>query len=180
MKKFNQVYVIGLFVIGAALSGCGRNDYNGTFTGTVTAGQGSSASNIYGNPNGYSNYNNYNAYSAADTATLKLTQNGQQVQGSYSTMNGDTGTFYASATTSSQLSNIQLNLQQYNGNTTTGFNTMPTGTATYCGGTYYSGNLTSTDSAREIDGTLNAAGGTNVQNPLCGSKTFRLIKMNNS
>jgi hypothetical protein len=169
--KMNKLVLMGL-TAAAVLSSCGRNDYNGTYSGTATNGANGATTNGIAN-------NQFNNFATQDTVTLTLNQNGEQVQGSYTSASGETGNFYANARSSNRLDSVQLNIQQYSGNNTTGnsgFQTMPTGYGAFCAGAFYTGSLNAPDDARQIEGTLNAAGGMVSNNPQCTSKTFRLFK----
>ena len=189
--KLNKMYVTGLLAA-AALSSCGRNDYNGTYAGTATNGQGGMNGQQFqtttqGQFNNFQQpfpNNNNGALISQDQVTLTLNQNGEQVQGSYSSQSGETGNFYANARSSNRLDSVQLNIQQYQQQGTNdfqgGYQQMQNGFAAYCAGSFYTGNLNAPDDARQIEGTLQAAGGASAQNPQCQSKTFRLFKNGNN
>jgi hypothetical protein len=133
----NQTKIL-LAVIGVlALSSCGRNRFNGTFTGFETSQMG------------------------ASQATLVLQEDGGAVTGTYTVtgqMGTQTGQLTGSAQDADTLTNVTLVMSATapaaTTNTTTNFpvvgNTMGA-----MGQGFFTGNLASTNRGRQINGTLN-------------------------
>lgn len=133
-----------------ALSACGKNDFNGTYTGYETAS---------GTQSGYG--------MGATPVTLNLKQNDEFVTGTYTAQSSMytggqsqsvTGQFSASAQNSDKLDNVQLIVSQSGYG---GYNGYPTGSGSgyYGSGQIYSGSLSASDDGRRLQGTLNMMGG---------------------
>ncbi len=175
MKK-KQNIILGFVAAVAVLSGCGRNDYNGTYEGYETSTQtGAANGQVYGMNTVQPDY-----------VTLTLSQNGETVSGNYTAKNsGVQGTFMASANSANRLDNVRLTLSQTNNvSNPNGFNNFGINQGAYCPG-LYTGTLTAADDARRLNGTLTMYGATtqantgNYYNSLCSGKTLDLSKSNN-
>jgi len=173
--KTKQNIILGFIAAVTVLSGCGRNDYNGTYEGFETsAQQGATNGQVYG----------VNMVQP-EPVTLSISQNGETVSGTYTAKNsGVQGTFMASANSSNRLDNVRLTLNQSNNvNNPNGFNNFGTTQGAYCPG-LYTGTLNSEDDARRLQGVLTMYGTTTANvgmgfNSLCGGKKLDLSKTDN-
>jgi len=147
-----------------AFTGCGKNDFNGTYTGYETQSAGSVGGTV-GNYGGY-----------ATPVTLQLKQEDDFVTGSYSAQSSYsggqsmTGQFTASAKDADKLTNVQLVLSYSSGAggyPNQGYGSYPNYNT---GGSFYSGELSSQNDGRSLSGTLNMMGGYSGQ----GGKTLML------
>lgn len=138
-----------------ALSACGKNDFNGTYTGYETQ-SGSTGGMGMGYPT---------------PVTLNLKQNDEYVTGTYTSQaqfqggQSMTGQFSASAKSSDKLDNVQLIMTASGGQWNGG---MPGNGM----GSFFSGSLSSQDDGRRLTGTLNQMGG--MQGGMTYGKTLML------
>ena len=101
MMKHKKV-VLGLAALTVVFSGCGKNDYNGTYEGYETPTATGTNQQMYG----------MNMVQP-DYATLTISQNGETVSGTYTTRSGIQGNFMASAASSNRLDNVRLTLPKF-------------------------------------------------------------------
>jgi hypothetical protein len=175
MLKTNQVLLAVASLLAIGLSGCGKENYQGTYTGYDVASASTTA------PTGTTGYNPNTppVNQAPRTVTLTLSNNGDlvsgtytaaatnQFNGGYSTYNsgfstGATYTFSASSSTSGQLTNVTM---------------IPSAST---GGSSYSscalqGSLSSSDKGQSITGTLSPFG---YANSGCTAITINLTRPN--
>lgn len=177
-----------------ALSACGKNNYNGTYTGYETsAASAAQTTNTGMQQGGY--YPQQNMGGGTGIVTLTLKQDGDIVSGTYATQvsnsgyntgygnagsSNGSGTFSASSQKSNSLDNVQLAIT-YGSVTGSAGSYSPYGNT---GGTtcILSGNLQSSNDGKSLSGTLNMIGGGQQYSPYgsaCSSKTLMLNRTTN-
>lgn len=134
-----------------ALSSCGKNDFNGRYTGYETVTPNAQNSQL-----GYNSYM-YGVGNQSYPVTLELREDDDQVRGSYRLHDGSTGDFRASASGADKLNNIRLTITQMGTGQVQGgnmpqWNTLPSVSMSYCN--LYTGELKASNNGRRIEGTL--------------------------
>ncbi len=172
MLKTNKVLLaITAMTLSFGLTGCGKDNYQGTYTGYEVLGQAQTTTTTGGtNPQYYPQ-----AGYGTNMVTLTLTDSGNVVSGTYSVTSAYqttgqypqtgaamTSQFQASAENSGSLSNVSLlKISQYGGQP--------------C---LYTGSLSSSNHGQTINGTLNAAATSGQIGNYCGTLTLSLTRGN--
>ena len=171
LKTKKVLMAIAAMSLTLGLMGCGKDNYQGTYTGYEIRAQGTTT----GTTTPTSGYNTgYNSYNAARAVTLTLSNNGDVVSGTYqvtqpsyggTTTTGTYGAaesyqFTGSSQTSGQISNIML---------------VSTGGYSQYSNCFMQGTLSSQNHGQTLSGTLTAAasGASN-----CGSLQLSLTRGN--
>ena len=165
-----KVSLLALGFVTLAFSSCGRNDFNGRYTGFETTvanpataqpqqqQPGTNPVNTGWNNNAIWGVGAFGA-NQSYPVTLELREDNDQVRGNYRLADGSFGDFRASAAGADRLTNVRLTITQVgtgqvNGGGVPQFNVAPTYSMSFCN--LYTGELRATNRGRRIEGTLNS------------------------
>ncbi len=171
-------------ILGLALTGCGKDNYNGNYSGTeikmpaTQTGQ-TGQTGQPGQPGYYPTNNYYNQQQSYRGVTAELHHDGEIVTGTYNITPNQYGGVQ-SQTTSVQQETYRFEANANTANQLTGVRLIPMSTSYYGGGgCVLEGNLTAVQDGRRITGTLNPTNtGYQSTNYLCGPTQITLDRAN--
>ena len=178
MMKTNKVLMAALAtILAAGLSGCGRDNYQGTYTGYEVRNQATVAGQTQPTQVGYSQ---------ARSVSLVLTNNGDVVSGTYTVTNTNNGSYYPQQGGNTNLGQevYQFTASSEQSNQLTNVMLFSSGSSMSTGGGYgysmYSnclmqGTLQAQNKGQIVSGTLSPIASANSQ---CGSMTLQLTRGN--
>jgi hypothetical protein len=172
LKTKNVLLAIAALSLSFGLTGCGKDNYQGTYTGTEIRAAATTG--------GTTTNNNYYGQNMARAVTLTLSNSGDVVSGTYQVtqsqmyggQTGQTGygtqesyQFTGSSSSSGQITNVML---------------ISTGGYSQYSQCFMQGSLSSSNHGQQITGTLTSAtaSSSGAQTSQCGSLTLNLIRGN--